>query len=488
MCDPENLRIFVPNNAIFQRHLLYAYHNSPLGMHRGRDTTYTCLSHDFYWRNMSKHARNWIRRCPDCIKVKTLNQAHGPMQIRIFEHPFHTLGVDYVGELPQSPSGNKWILTVVCPYSNFLRTIPVPDKTATTAACALLDHVLFQVGFTSVLQSDRGGEFLNAIMHRLTSMLSIRQVYTSGFCPRLNGTTERVHRFLNSAIGIFCKKTQEHWEEFLQPAVYAHNSAPISGTSDITPFFLVFGCHAPSPETISLDLPLYPLPADHYAHNLVSHMQQAHEQFCNIKADLRRRQRELYDISSRDLHVPDGKIVYMRKESAPSKRGQKTSFLRNFDFPFIVTGHPHGKQDLLNLRHATSGNDWLHPVNVEKIVVVPEGNPSEIAPQDLVEPQNSLEKETEVAPMHSIAPNPDLAEVAYRIGKYLDTLPSKSIVASQACKFIYESYPQSREIVNRHGRLRGLVKSCPFIQLEGALHGGIYILSLNTDMFRRLRQ
>ena len=81
------------------------------------------------------------------------------MQIRIFEHPFPTLDVDYVGELPQSPSGNKWILTAVCPYSNFLCAIPVPDKTATTAARALLDHVLFQVRFPSVLQNDHGGEF-----------------------------------------------------------------------------------------------------------------------------------------------------------------------------------------------------------------------------------------------------------------------------------------------------------------------------------------
>ena len=130
------LRIFFPSDTSIQRHLLYAYHNSPIRMHRGRDATYNCLSRDFYWRNMSKHVRNGIRRCPDCIKFKTLNQPHGPMQIRLFEHPFHTLGVDYVGELPTAPSGNKWILTAVCPFSNFLRAIPVPDKTATTAARA----------------------------------------------------------------------------------------------------------------------------------------------------------------------------------------------------------------------------------------------------------------------------------------------------------------------------------------------------------------
>ena len=85
----------------------------------------------------------------------------------MYQHPFHTLGVDYVGELPLSPSGNKWILTAVCPYSNFLRAIPVPDKTAPTAARALLNEVFLQFGFPAVLQSDRGGEFLNAISQDL---------------------------------------------------------------------------------------------------------------------------------------------------------------------------------------------------------------------------------------------------------------------------------------------------------------------------------
>ena len=79
--------------------------------------------------------------------------------------------------------------------------------------------------------------------------------------------------------------------------------------------------------------------------------------------------------------------------------------------------------------------------------------------------------------------NPDLAEVGYKLGKYLETLPSLSIVSSQACKFIYECYPPSREILARHGRFCGLITACPFLQLQGAAHGGLYVLSLNTDLF-----
>ena len=64
MQNPDHLRLFDPSDVDLQRHILHSYHDSPLGMHRGRDATYNAVSRDFYWRNLSKHVRNWIRRCP----------------------------------------------------------------------------------------------------------------------------------------------------------------------------------------------------------------------------------------------------------------------------------------------------------------------------------------------------------------------------------------------------------------------------------------
>jgi len=155
-------------------------------MHQGCKATYGSLSYDFYWQNMAKHVWNWIRRCPARIKFKSSDP---------------TIGMDYVGQLPTTPTGNKWILTAVCPYSNFLRAIPVPDEQATTAAWALFNDVFLQYGFPSVLQSYQGGEWLNAVLHQLTKLLSIEHLVTTSYCPCLNRSTERVHRWLNAAVG-----------------------------------------------------------------------------------------------------------------------------------------------------------------------------------------------------------------------------------------------------------------------------------------------
>ena len=234
------------------------------------------------------------------VFVSNLSSLHmGPMQVRPYQHPLHTLGVDYVGELPVSSNGNKWILTAVCPFSNYLRAIPVPDKTATMAANALFNDVFLLLGFSSVLQSDCRGEWLKALLHYIMQLLSIRHVFTSGFCPRLNGATKCTHRFLNAALGIYCEHQQEKWEEYLQSTVYAHNASPISGISNITPFFLVFGWDALSPESISLALSPKSLPPNHYAKHIVSRMTDAHKQFSQIKADLHRQKHDIYNEKAR---------------------------------------------------------------------------------------------------------------------------------------------------------------------------------------------
>ena len=183
---------------------------------------------------------------------------------------------------------------------------------ATTAARALYDHVFLEFGFPAVLQSDQGGEWTNAVLKELTALLSIEHVFTTSYRPCLNGSTKRVHRWLNSALGTYFEKHQQHWEDFLQSATYAHSTSPIPGTDNVTPFFLVFGRHAPFPEVLSFDMPPAPLSQSSYAKTLIKRSNEARKSFDRIKADLKRTQREYYDINSRDLHVPDGKRSYVR--------------------------------------------------------------------------------------------------------------------------------------------------------------------------------
>ena len=289
---------------------------------------------------------------------------------------------------------------------------------------------------------------------------------------------------MNTALGSFCEQQQEQWEQFLQPAVYAHNVSPISGTTNISPFFLVFGRDAPSPETIALDLPVHPLPPDHYAKHMLSHMKLAHTSFSDIKSDLRQHQKDIYDRKARFLSVPHGKVVDIRKEPSTHTTGMATRFLRNFDGSYLVTGHPTDRNDLLTLKNLSTGTVLEHPFNIEKVVVVPQPETNDLQPPNdaIIETNNEVPVQP---PTAQVLINPELRQVAYEFAKYLLSLPNKTATASQACKHIYLHCPSSREILLRHGKLKGLVKACPYLQMEGAPHGSLYLLSLNQAVFKQ---
>ena len=63
--DPGHLRIFVPNSKELKFRIMRAYHDSPLGMRRGRDNTYHALARDFYWKGMGKAMKRWVARCQE---------------------------------------------------------------------------------------------------------------------------------------------------------------------------------------------------------------------------------------------------------------------------------------------------------------------------------------------------------------------------------------------------------------------------------------
>ena len=61
-------------------------------------------------------------------------------------------------------------------------------------------------------------------------------------------------------------------------------------------------------------------------------------------------QKDIYDRKARFLEIPSGKVVYIRKEPQTTRSGQATQFLRTFDGPFQVIGHPYDRTDLLTLK------------------------------------------------------------------------------------------------------------------------------------------
>ena len=122
---------------------------------------------------------------------------------------------------------------------------------------------------------------------------------------------------------------QKEWTAGLIPLyVFTVRKINSYGTDQVTPFFLMFGKHPISPEVLTLELPPLSLPRASYAKELIKRSIEAQKQFDKIKADLKRAQREYYDMHSRDLHVPEGKRVFVG------------TFRTNNPYQIVYTLHP----------------------------------------------------------------------------------------------------------------------------------------------------
>lgn len=123
--------------------LMTIYHDDPLlGGHCGRRKLYAKLRAKYFWKNMTKDVANFIKNCDVCKfnKVKPGNKGElvlTPTPTQAFD----VVVLDTIGPLPESKHGNKYALTLMYDLTKYLVTIAIPDKSATTVACAIFKKI-----------------------------------------------------------------------------------------------------------------------------------------------------------------------------------------------------------------------------------------------------------------------------------------------------------------------------------------------------------
>ena len=75
---------------------------------------------------------------------------------------WHTVGVDLIGPLPQTPRGNRYIMTVSCLFSKWPEATALKDKGADGVAEFLFKCFTVH-GCCRVKISDQGREFVNQV-------------------------------------------------------------------------------------------------------------------------------------------------------------------------------------------------------------------------------------------------------------------------------------------------------------------------------------
>ena len=119
--------------------VLQLAHDIPLGGHMGIKKTKDRILQRYYWPGIFKDVAAYCRRCEVCQKSGTrkLPKA-GLVSMPLVDQPFCRIAMDFVGPLPRTKRGNRFIL-VICDYATrYPEAIPLPSTEAARVAKELV--------------------------------------------------------------------------------------------------------------------------------------------------------------------------------------------------------------------------------------------------------------------------------------------------------------------------------------------------------------
>jgi hypothetical protein len=148
--------------------------------------------------------------------------------------------LDFVGELPTTLDGNKWLLTAVDYTTNWPIARAVPEATAEAVADFIYEEIVMRFGCPAEILTDRGANFMSHVVKLYMQRIKTNHKFTSAFHPRTNGKCERLNGILKAMLRKYVNGAIHIWDKFVDTALFASRIRHHRSTG-YSPFFLVYG-------------------------------------------------------------------------------------------------------------------------------------------------------------------------------------------------------------------------------------------------------
>jgi len=236
-------RRWVPDSEELRTELIQQTHDSIQCGHPGRDITGALLSRQFFWPNMSRQVRQFVRNCDACGRNKAWRDRRQgflkplPVPSRIWQE----ISIDFIVELPLS-EGCTDMMVITDRLGKGVMLEAMRDITAETVAKWFAKTYYRQHGLPRAIVSDRGKQFVGALWGRVCKLLGITRRLSTAYHPETDGSTERMNQTIETFLRTFVDYDQANWAGLLPHAELAINNRDATSTG-VSPFFLSHGYH-----------------------------------------------------------------------------------------------------------------------------------------------------------------------------------------------------------------------------------------------------
>uniref|UniRef100_A0A3P8NDI9 Integrase catalytic domain-containing protein n=1 Tax=Astatotilapia calliptera TaxID=8154 RepID=A0A3P8NDI9_ASTCA len=288
---------------------------------------------------MAADVKHYVISCSVCQLTKpSQKKAAGLMVPIVPQKPWEYVGVDFVGPLPRTPTGNAYLIVFVDYLTKWVEASAVKEATSQVAAGKFVTDIFARHGTPTYLISDRGSPFVSELFEHVVSALGSVHRLTTAYHPQTNAT-ERVNRTLKTAIRAYVGDKHTSWDKFLPQICFALRTAPHDSTG-LTPAMMLYGRELDTPldlitqpSTAGVDEPGVP-----YPETLRASLQEAHD---HAKAALdysHDRQKHYYDLRHRHATFRVGDLVRVKTHPRSNAQSNFTAKLAPlFQGPLCVS-------------------------------------------------------------------------------------------------------------------------------------------------------
>jgi hypothetical protein len=208
--------------------------------HFKAESTYKRLAEAYYWKGMRDDVEKWVKKCLVCQRNSDEAPKYHPATPITITGVCDRLGIDLIGGLPKTKRGNKWIITMVDPFSKYPVAVPLRNKTKSEVTRAYWEHWVTQFGPPKVIITDQGTEFTNSLLRELNEMIGVEHNVTAAYNPRTNGLTERFNQTLINSLRAHAEAHTEDWDLWLPFVLMCYRNR-VHSVTKFSPFELMFG-------------------------------------------------------------------------------------------------------------------------------------------------------------------------------------------------------------------------------------------------------
>lgn len=230
--------------------ILFLFHNDPTAGHFGANKTYAKLQRLYYWPKMYDEIKKYVESCHEC-QIQGVHRKNNPIYAIEPNAPWKRVGIDFIGPMPITEKGNRYVITAIDYFTRFPEARAVPRATAQEAAKFIYEEIICRHGIVDIIHSDQGTHFNNELIKALMKRFDMKHHQVTAYHPQSNGLVERLNGTLKKTL-VKIMENVDTWDEMIPPALFAYRTTPIEsiGTS---PAFLEYGREVRIPLEITKD-------------------------------------------------------------------------------------------------------------------------------------------------------------------------------------------------------------------------------------------